>query len=262
MSSPRVLRFEDAEGAAGAAAGFFADCARRAVERSGRFTVALSGGSTPRRLYARLTREPFLTAVSWKAIEFFWGDERAVPPDHPDSNYRMARESLLDHVAAAAERVHRMHGDLPELEDAAQAYEEELARVFAVAPGRSDAGGPAPNVPAFDLVLLGLGPDAHTASLFPGTAALGERERWVAANDVPALGTRRLTLTPPVLNAAAQILFLVTGEEKAAPLASVLEGPRDPNRFPAQLVEAPGGAVSWFVDGAAAAMLREAHEGA
>lgn len=248
MGEVRVRRLQDADAVMRAAADRFVARAREATARSGRFTVALAGGSTPRALYRLLAGGPDRGSVSWENVDFFFGDERAVPPDHPDSNYRMARETLFDPIGAVAERVHRMRGELPDLEAAAGAYQAELARVFGVS-------GPGA-LPAFDLVLLGLGADAHTASLFPATAALDERGRWVAANEVPVLSTSRLTLTPPVLNAAAEVHFLVTGETKAAAVASVLEGPRDPHRFPAQLVEVPHGMVTWFIDGPAARELR------
>src|SRR5205807_8375702 len=185
----------------------------------GRFTVALSGGPTPRRLFQILAEVPFRDQVDWDKVEFFWGDERSAPPDHKDSNYRMASEALLQRIPVPITRIHRMQAERADRDVAAREYQAELARVFGVAAD----GEP----PVFDLVLLGMGPDAHTASLFPGTTALKETTRWVVPNYVPKFSTYRLTMTPRILNRAAQVMFLVAGPDKAAPLAEVLEGPSD-----------------------------------
>lgn len=246
--SERVVRtFPDVEAVSEAAAREFVDRAREAVAARGRFTAALSGGSTPRRLYQLLAGPPLGDQVDWGRVEVFWGDERCVPPDDKDSNYRMAREALLDRVPIPPDHVHRMEAERPDRDAAARDYEATLARAFGVAPG----GEP----PAFDLVLLGLGPDGHTASLFPHTTALDETQRWVVANHVPKLGADRLTLTVRVLNRAREVLFLVAGADKAEPLAGVLEGPPDPRRLPAQLVRPANGRLVWFVDRQAAARL-------
>jgi 6-phosphogluconolactonase len=221
--------------------------ANGAVEARGRFAVALSGGSTPRALYERLATPAWRDRVPWSRSEIFWGDERSVPPDHADSNYRLARASLLDSAGVPPERVHRMAGEAADPRAAAAAYEGEIARVLGGVPGEAP--------PAFDLVLLGLGPDGHTASLFPGTPALAERRRWTAENPVPRLGTVRLTLTFPILNRARDVLFLVAGADKAAVLREVLDGPADPTRLPAQGVRPAAGRLVWLVDRAAAAAL-------
>ena len=210
--------------------------ALQAVSERGRFTWALSGGSTPRDLYRRLASDPFRARMPWEAIHFFWGDERHVPPDHPESNFRMAREAMLDAVPVPAGNIHRIHAEEADAERAAAAYEDELRSFF----------GPAPR---FDLVLLGLGKDGHTASLFPGGMAVHERERLVVA----VLASRvRITLTPPVLNHARRRVFLVSGADKAQALQAVIEGEREPERYPAQIVE---GNRLWMVDRAAARLL-------
>lgn len=237
----------DAGAAARAAAELIAAAAARAVAERGRFTLALAGGSTPRRLY-ELLADPgaeFRAGIAWDRVHVFFGDERHVPPDHPDSNHRMAREALLDHVPVAS--VHRMHGEEPDAAVAALAYEAELAGFFAVPPG----GRP----PRLDLVLLGLGADGHTASLFPGSAALEERHRWVAAPYVERLGVHRLTLTLPVLDAAREVVFLVAGADKAAAVAQVLAPAPGSARLPAACVRPEDGALRWIVDQAAAARL-------
>jgi len=208
-----------------------------------RFAWALSGGSTPRDLYRLLASDPFRERLPWHAIHFFWGDERHVPPDHAESNFRMAREAMLDAVPVPASNVHRIAAEDPDAERAARLYEAELRSFFALAEGEW---------PRFDLVLLGLGKDGHTASLFPGSAAVRERERLVVAPWGEAQQAFRITLTPPVLSHARRALFLVSGAEKAAALRAVLEGERDPDRYPAQAVE---GNRWWRVDRAAARLL-------
>jgi 6-phosphogluconolactonase len=250
MSRPTLLVAEDPSGVAREAAGRFVSLASALIESRGRFSIGLSGGSTPRALYQLLASEPFRSAVRWQRVEVFWGDERAVPPSHPDSNFRMAQETLLDMVPIPADRIHRMPGDADDLDGGAVAYEAEIARVL---------GGTAGDVPpAFDLILLGLGTDGHTASLFPGTRALAERHRWVVTNHVPKLGADRLTLTWPILNRAANVLFLVSGPDKAPVLREVLEGPYDPERLPAQGVRPETGAPVWILDRAAASFSRKA----
>lgn len=217
--------------------------ALQAVLERGRFTWALSGGSTPRGLYQLLASDPFRERMPWDAIHFFWGDERHVPPDHPESNFRMAREAMLDTVPVPAGNIHRIHAEEPDAERAAAKYEDELRSFF----------GPAPR---FDLNLLGLGKDGHTASLFPGSAAVHERERLVVAPWVEAQNTFRITLTPPVLNSAERIVFLVSGEDKAPALHAIIDGERDgardPERYPAQIIE---GNRLWMVDRPAARLL-------
>lgn len=245
--SARTLRlFADVQALSEAASQEWVRCSREAIAARGRFTVALSGGSTPKRLYQLLAAEPFRSQVDWSRVEVFWGDERCVSPDHPDSNYRMAREALLMHVPIPAEHIHRIEAERADRDAAAREYEAVLARVFGVAVGAEP--------PALDLILLGMGPDGHTASLFPHTQALDETKRWVVANHVPQLNTDRLTLTRPILNRGREVLFLVAGDDKAERLAEVLAGPADPKRLPSQSIQ-PDGQLVWFVDRAAAARL-------
>jgi 6-phosphogluconolactonase len=242
------------EETAAAGATVVAALLRDAQAARGRATIALAGGSTPRRLYQLLAAPPLRERVDWARVELFWGDERPVGPDHPDSNYAMARAALLEPLGVAQERIHRILGEGPDRAEAARAYQAELARVL-----DADPGGPPP---ALDVVLLGMGADGHTASLFPGTVALGEQRRWVVANPVPALGQERITLTFPVLNAGRAVRMLVSGPDKAPALAAVLEGPRDPERYPAQLVAPGAGGLVWHVDAAAASGLLARHHGA
>ena len=244
MTSPEVRRVPGPEEIARAAAEEVARAGSGAAAARGRFVVALAGGSTPRRLYALLSDAgaPFRARVPWDRTHVFFGDERPVAPEHPDSNYRMAHETLLDHVAVAS--VHRIRGEDP---GAADAYEDELRRFFGVPPG-----GPPPRL---DLVLLGLGPDGHTASLFPGSTAPDERTRWVVSPLVVRLGTRRTTLTLPILNRARGVLFLVSGAEKAGALARVLAPAPGEEPLPAARVRPDGGGLLWIVDRPAASRL-------
>ena len=237
-----------AEALAEDAAQRFAGAASNAVRSHGEFVVALSGGATPRSLYARLAAPPYAATVPWSLVQFLWGDERCVAPNQAASNYRMAREALLDHVAIDPENVHRIRGeDAPAL--AAQAYERTLRTVL-----RTPRGPPRQTPGArIDLVLLGLGDDGHTASLFPG-AHDAPGEAWVVARYHEASSQWRVTLTPVLINAAAEVLFLVSGEAKSAIVRRVLEGPRQPQELPAQLI-APadgGGRMLWLLDAAAA----------
>lgn len=224
----------------------FVQLADTAASSAGRFTVALSGGSTPRALYALLASDRFRSRVPWSKVHLFWGDERCVPPDHPESNYRMAREALLDQISIPAGNIHRMPAEYENPGDAAAEYEETLKAFFRVPVGQW---------PRFDLILLGMGEDGHTASLFPGTAALAEQERWVAANYVEKLVTHRLTLTVPVINHAANVVFLISGESKASVLREVLEGGYQPQRFPSQFIRPEGGRLLFILDRGAAKEL-------
>jgi 6-phosphogluconolactonase len=226
-----------------------ATASEEAIRARGRFTFVLSGGSTPRALYQLLASDKFVSRIDWTRVEFFWGDERCVPPDHPESNYRMACESLLDRIHADSGRVHRMRGEDPP-ERAAADYETKLHGFFGVA-----AGGPPP---AFDLVLLGMGGDGHTASLFPGTAALEERGLWVVSNRAGPNGMPRLTLTFPVLNAAASAVFLVSGAEKAERVRQVLEHGPGADALPASRIKPVRGQLEWMLDSAAASQLTAA----
>jgi 6-phosphogluconolactonase len=234
-----------------AAAEEFAARSEVAVRARGAAFVALSGGSTPRALHALLAEpaEPFRARVPWTSLHVFWGDERPVGPDHPDSNYAMAHDTLLRHVPVPPAQIHRIPGEDSDPARAAERYADELRRVFG-AFGRLETGWP-----RFDLVILGMGADGHTASLFPGTDVVHETSRLVAAPWVATLGTHRITLTPPVLNAADRVVFLVTGGDKADALAGVLEGPRQPAIYPSQAIAPRAGAPVWLVDRAAAARL-------
>lgn len=242
-----IRRFPDPEAVSRGAAQDLVEVGRTAIAERGRFCVALSGGSTPRRLYEILAEAPRWAQLDWRRVEFFWGDERAVAPEHPDSNYGMAAGSLLGKLGIAPERIHRIRGELPDPEQAAAAYQEELARVFAAAPG----GLP----PIFDLILLGMGADGHTASLFPYSPPVAERRRWVVGYHVVRLGKSRITLTPPVINRAAEVRLLVTGTDKAAVLREALLGPREPERLPVQIVAPEAGRLVWLLDRAAAAEI-------
>jgi 6-phosphogluconolactonase len=238
--------------AAEAAARRFVAMASEAIRSRGEFVVVLAGGSTPRSMYARLAAPPHVSSVDWSRVQVLWGDERCVPPDHEASNYRMACEALLDHVPIPEASVHRIHGE-DDPADAAAVYERVIRRVL-----RTPSGPP----PAarIDLVLLGVGEDGHTASLFPGHAAAHDNPAWVRAVYVPAsaaVAAWRVTLTPVIINAAAEVAFLVSGAAKAPIVRQVLEGPRNgPLELPAQLIAPAAGRVRWFLDAAAAAGLR------
>ena len=218
--------------------------AKEAVRVNGRFTLSLAGGSTPEALYRLLSSEEYSRKIPWDKVHLFWGDERCVPSDHSDSNYRMVRETLLSVIDIPPENVHRIKGELGEA--GAADYEKILRMSFNM---------DAPAFPCFDLILLGMGADGHTASLFPGTSVLSEEKIWVRNVYVENLKSMRITLTPPVINSAAEILILVSGEGKAPALKEVLEGPFDPGRYPAQLLSRAKGNVTWLVDEAAGRLL-------
>ncbi len=247
----RIECFPTTDALMAGAAERFVSVATQAIRESSRFVVALAGGSTPRRLYELLATPQYAAAVEWSRVCFFWGDERCVPSDHPTSNYRMAREVFLGRIPVPEANVHRIHGENAPAR-AASAYEQELREAFAT------REGPPSRAPGrrFDLVLLGMGNDGHTASLFPGLAAVREKERWVVAEHIAETSMWRVTLTPPVLNAAAHVLFLVSGAEKAAMLHRVLDGPSQPDTLPAQVIAPCDGELAWFVDAEAAAQLR------
>jgi len=243
LHAPGVRQCADAEEVARAAAELFAELARASVAERGAFSVALAGGTTPRRVYELLAGEDFREQVPWGGVHVFFGDERAVPPDHADSNYRMAHEALLSLVPVPPENIHRMRGEGDAAANA-RLYEDELRAFF------GDV-----EWPRLDLVMLGMGDDGHTASLFPGTTALEERRAWAVANWVEKFNSWRVTLTAPAINHARRVLFLVNGAGKAARLAEVLKGERDPTRLPSQLIAPQGGKLEWLVDHAAAASL-------
>ncbi|HET9744007.1 MAG TPA: 6-phosphogluconolactonase [Terriglobales bacterium] len=234
----QVRIFEDLQHVAEAAADEFTARAQQAIARNRRFTVALAGGSTPKTMYSilaqRSAKKP--DELDWKQIQVFFGDERHVPPTDPDSNFRMANETLLSKVPLPASNIHRIHCEEPDANVAAEQYDRELVSSFALT---------GDEMPRFDLILLGMGPDGHTASLFPGTAAVQELSKRVVANWVPKLKTWRVTFTRPVLNQAECVLLMVCGAEKASALKQVM-GDGSPEEFPVKYVAA--GEVNWFVD--------------
>jgi len=219
--------------------------ADEAIKVRGKFTLALSGGSTPKALYNLLATNA-RTALPWERMYFFWGDERHVPPNDPDSNYRMVTEAMLSKVPIPPANVFRIEAENPDASAAAAAYEQTLRKFFQL-----EANG----VPRFDLILLGMGPDGHTASLFPATEGLKEKSRLVIANWVEKLKTHRLSFTLPVLNAAHTVAFLVSGTDKAPALKAVLEGNDPGEQYPAKLVQPKDGKLIWFLDRAAASGL-------
>lgn len=245
---PEIRSARDLRELSRMAAGVFSNLAADAVKAKGTFTVALSGGSTPKELYALLASDeaPFREKVPWENVHFFWGDERHVPPDHPESNYRMVHEVMLSKLPISLENAHPIEAENPEAGRAAIDYEEVLKNFFHLGPGK---------IPRFDLVLLGLGADGHTASLFPGSEVIFNRKDLVAATWVEKFDSYRITLTPPVLNGAAHVIFLVSGEEKAETVREVLQGEHQPDRFPAQIVRPSDGTLLWLVDQEAARLL-------
>jgi len=239
-----VSIYHDKEALSLAAAGLFAEQARSAVEARGRFDVLLSGGETPRRVYELLGGEPFRRSIPWRGVQLFWGDERYVPQDHPMSNIGMTRRALLDHVPLDESQIHPIpYEQSPE--ESALKYESVLRGHFGAAP------------PRFDLVLLGLGEDGHTASLFPATPVLNECRRWACEVYLAGQDLYRVTVTATVLNQAALVAFLVAGGAKAAILQRVLEGDHEPQRIPAQLINPAQGRLLWLADRDAARLLSD-----
>lgn len=237
----RIL--ENDEEVARAAAKCFVDIALRSISAVGRFSVVLAGGSTPRRAYELLATKEYRNRIAWPKVHIFFGDERCVPPTDATSNYRMANEAMISLLPIPTQNIHRMAGEGDAVANASL-YQSDLQTFFDEAPW-----------PRFDLVLLGMGDDAHTASLFPGTRGLSERKAWVLANWIQKLNAYRITLTPPAINNAANVLFLVTGAGKAKSLLRVLRGARDPEKLPAQLIQPMDGSLLWLVDKAAAGDL-------
>ena len=237
----------DAETLAARAAQYFVEHAERAAAARGRARIAISGGSTPKAAFALLAdpAQPWRARMPWSKLDLWWVDERCVPPDDPDSNYRMTREAMLDHVPLKPEQIHRIEGEL-EPEAAAARYEAELRNAFRLEGAE---------LPRFDLVQLGMGPDGHTASLFPHTQALLELGRLAVANHVDAKDSWRVTLTWPVINRAAEVFFLIGGADKAQILKDVWMGTQDPDRLPSQLIRPAGGILTLLLDRAAAALL-------
>ncbi|MES1245962.1 MAG: 6-phosphogluconolactonase [Acidobacteriota bacterium] len=221
--------------------------AEASIASQGRFTIALSGGSTPKPVYRLLAEEPYRDRILWDRVHVFWGDERHVPPDHPQSNFGMAHDELLSKVPLPPGNIYRVRAEKADAERVAREYEWTLRSAFNLDEGEA---------PRFDLALMGLGPDGHTASLFPGSDAVREKTRLVMAPWVSAQSAFRITMTLPVFNRAACALFVVSGEEKAEALRSVLEGDLQPDRFPAQGVRPDDGRLLWIGDRAAARLLR------
>jgi 6-phosphogluconolactonase len=231
-----------------AAAGDFAGIVKQAVQSRGQAHVALSGGGTPQRLYQLLASPPYQASLPWDAVHFYWGDERCVPPDHPESNFGQAKKTLLDRVPARPENIHRVLGEMPP----GQAVEDYL-HVLA------KNGTPARPWPQLDYALMGMGADGHTASLFPGKESLEEKTYPViaASADYQGRPAERVTLTPMVFNTSRNVVFLVTGADKAPVLAKVLNGPDDPIYLPAQRIQPASGALTWMVDTLAAELINE-----
>lgn len=235
--------FPNSEELARAAAEYFVARCREAIEEHGAFTVALSGGSTPKLLFELLAdlHQLFREQIAWSSIHFFWSDERHVPPDHPDSNYRMANEAMLSHVPVTAKNIHRVPSENPSATEAASEYEQTLITITQQ------------SLPRLDLIMLGLGSDGHTASIFPGSEVLHETKRLVAAPFVEKFQTYRITMTLPLLNNGASVVFLVTGSEKASIVKEVLEGPE---KYPAQAIKPTNGELLWMLDEDAASEIK------
>ncbi len=241
-----VLIYPDKDTLSHAAAQHIVQIANESIVTHGRFTLALSGGSTPKMLYGLLGSEPYRSQIDWAQVEVFWSDERCVPPESEESNFHMAQEVLLNRVPLSPTQIHRMPADLPDRDAASRDYSLEIQKVFGTN-----------RVPSFDLLQLGMGPEGHTASLFPHQPSLHEQERLVMPVTVPKPPPPRLTFTPPLLNAASHVLFLVTGADKADAIQAVLEGPYQPDEYPAQIVRPTKGEVTWMLDTSAAEKLRQ-----
>ncbi len=240
----RIL--QDAAAIAKRSAEEFIQSASAAAKTNGSFSVCLAGGSTPKALYALLVSDPLRPQLPWDKMQFFFGDERHVAPTHPDSNFRMATETLVSKAPLKPEQVHRIKAENPDTEQAAREYELELRSHLHLAAG---------DAPRFDLVLLGMGNEGHTLSLFPGTKALRDNGRLVMRNWVGKLFAERITLTAPAVNNAALVIFMVAGGDKALALKAVLEGPYEPEQLPAQLIDPKNGRLLWLVDAAAGGIL-------
>ncbi|GCE20215.1 6-phosphogluconolactonase [Dictyobacter kobayashii] len=239
-----VTVFSDVEQLSRSAADYITRVAREAIAARNRFSLALSGGSTPKKLYGLLATEPYRSQIDWSKVEIFWSDERNVPPDDAESNYRMANEVMLSKLPIPDEHIHRMPAEQADRDAASLAHAHEIQRVLGTE-----------GTPRFDLIQLGMGPEGHTASLFPHQPSLHEQQRLIMPVSVPKPPPDRLTFTPPLLNAAAHVLFLVTGAEKDDAVKAVLEGPYQPDEYPAQIVRPTNGEVSWMLDTAAAEKL-------
>jgi 6-phosphogluconolactonase len=241
-----VIIYPDADTLSHEAAQYVVRIAQESIGTHGRFTFALSGGSTPKKLYSLLGSEPYRSQIDWSRVDLFWSDERSVPPEDEESNYHMAQQVLLSNIPIPANQVHRMPADQADGDAASLAYTRDMQNTFGT-----------DGVPSFDLIQLGMGPEGHTASLFPHQPSLHEQQRLVMPVVVPKPPPPRLTFTPRILNAAKHVLFLVTGAEKADAVHSVLEGDYQPDEYPAQIVQPVKGEVTWMLDKEAAGKLNK-----
>jgi 6-phosphogluconolactonase len=244
MAKPQIIILDDAQALFVRAAEEIVHVSGEAICTHGQFSLCLTGGNTPADVYSLIATR-FQLSVDWNAVHLFWGDERCVPPDDPASNYGMANRTMLSKLNLDASQIHRIRGEAdPEV--AAGEYEDALREFFSLDQGE---------FPRFDLVLLGMGDNVHIASLFPGITAIHETQRLAVAVEVDAPQRRRITLTPPVLNNAARVMFIVSGKNKAEAVKLALEGPRDPDKYPAQIIAANQGEVMWLLDRPAARLL-------
>ena len=239
-----IAIYPDTETLSQQAAEYVVRIAQESRAAHGRFTLALSGCNTPKKLYTLLATEPYRSQIDWNLVEIFWSDERCVPSESADSNYKLALDVMLNQLPIPASQIHRVPADQEDRDAASASYTEEMHRVFQTK-----------DVPIFDLIQLGMGPEGHTASLFPHQPSLQEHDRLVMPVTVPKPPPPRLTFTPPLLNAAKHVLFLVTGADKADAVQAVIEGERNPQEYPAQLVNPPQGEVTWMFDTTAASKL-------
>jgi 6-phosphogluconolactonase len=243
MLHPRVEVYDNADALFRAASEKIAAMLEAALRERGTASFVLTGGNTPKPFYELLADSPYHERLDWSHIQFFWGDERCVPPDSPESNYGVAWKALISKLPVASENVHRIPGEMDDPEKAALQYEAEIRRII-----------PDSSPPSFDVVLLGMGEDGHTASIFPGTH--WNEERWVVAiHATGRLTTNRVTMTPRLLNAARNVLFLISGAAKAKALAGVLEDPA--SDYPAKRIQPPSGNLTWMVDKEAASLLKK-----
>lgn len=231
---------DSASSVAEAGALHFVRICNSSIKNNGKFSVVLSGGSTPKGMLSLLATDEYKKQVPWDKCHFFWGDERSVPPTHADSNFKMATDSLLSHVPVIASQIYRMEAEKADITQAAQEYQNKIATFFSV-PNSSSP-------PQFDLLYLGMGPDGHTASLFPGTTALSEKSKWVVPNFVPKFNTNRMTFTYPMINQAKNVIFLVAGKDKVASLKEVLEGTPNLETYPSQGINPSHGSLLWLLD--------------
>jgi 6-phosphogluconolactonase len=238
---------DSASSIAEAGALHFVRICNSSVKANGKFSVVLSGGSTPKGMLSLLASDEYKKQVPWDKCHFFWGDERSVPPTHADSNFKMATDALLSHIPANPAQIYRMEAEKADINQAAQEYQNKIATFFNI----PNSGSP----PQFDLLYLGMGPDGHTASLFPGTTALGEKSRWVVPNFVPKFNTNRMTFTYPMINQAKNIIFLVAGKDKVSALKEVLQGEPALETYPSQGINPIHGSLLWLLDADSSAEL-------